>query len=163
MKFICLSGQSKFDMDWNLFLQNCFFYIKLLIIMLIRMFDVQYWKSNNICNTWKVKKWKTKNLNVVYLLEHINGLCKFNFSSKLCEKFLQSWWTGGCMPWKLKYYILRNRNYLPECFPNVFACEKNSCPAQLWLFHIICGSSAEPSFTAIVSACVNLALIFSIN
>ena len=28
---ICLSGHSKFDMDWNLFLQNCF-YIKLLII-----------------------------------------------------------------------------------------------------------------------------------
>ena len=48
--YVCLSGHSKFDMDWNLFLQNCF-YIKLLIIMFIRMFDVQYWKYNNICNS----------------------------------------------------------------------------------------------------------------
>ena len=79
---ICLSGHSKFDMDWNLFLQNCF-YIKLLIIMFIRMFDVQYWKSNNICNTWKIKKGKTKNLNVVYLLKCINGLCNFNFQFKI--------------------------------------------------------------------------------
>ena len=77
---IYLSDHSKFDMDWNLFLQNCF-YIKLRI-MFIRMFDVQYWKSNNICNTWKPKKGKTKNLNVVYLLKRINGLCNFNFYFK---------------------------------------------------------------------------------
>ena len=56
---ICISGHSKFDMDWNLFLQNCF-YIKLLVIIFIWMCDVQYWKSNNIGNTWKIK-----NLNVV--------------------------------------------------------------------------------------------------
>ena len=37
------------------FLQNCFC-IKLLIIMFIRMCAVQYWKSNNICNTWKIKE-----------------------------------------------------------------------------------------------------------
>ena len=41
-------------------LQNCF-YIKLLIIMFIRICDLQYWKINNICNTWKIKK-KLKNL-----------------------------------------------------------------------------------------------------
>ena len=79
---ICLSGHSKFDMDWNLSLQNCF-YIKLLIIMFIRMFDVQYWKYNNICNTWKIKKGKTKSLKVVYLLKRINGLCNFNFYFKI--------------------------------------------------------------------------------
>ena len=54
---ICLSGHSKFDMDWNPFLQNCF-YIKLLIIIFIRMFDVQYWQSNNICY---LKNKETKN------------------------------------------------------------------------------------------------------
>ena len=79
---ICLSSHSKSDMDWKLFLQNCI-YIKLLIIMFIGMFDVQYWKSNNICNTWKIKKGKTKNLNVVYLLKRINGLCNFNFYFKI--------------------------------------------------------------------------------
>ena len=51
--------------------------------MSIRMFDVQYWKRNNICNTWKIKKGKTKNLNVVYLLKRINGLCNFNFYFKI--------------------------------------------------------------------------------
>ena len=37
---ICISGHSKFEMDWILlfFLQNCF-YIRLLIIMFIRMCD----------------------------------------------------------------------------------------------------------------------------
>ena len=40
-------------------------------------------KSNNFCHTWKIKKGKTKNLNVVYLLKRINGLCNFNFTSKL--------------------------------------------------------------------------------
>ena len=75
---ICLSSHSKFDMDRNLFLQNCF-YIKLLVILFIKMFDVQYWKTNNICNNWKIKKGKPKNLNVVYLLKCINGLYNFNF------------------------------------------------------------------------------------
>ena len=46
-------------------------YIKLLIIMFIRMFDIQYWKCNNICNTWKIKKERTENLNVVYLLKRV--------------------------------------------------------------------------------------------
>ena len=54
------------------FLQH-YFYTTLLLIMFIRMFDVQYWKNNNICNTWKIKKQKTKNLEVVYLLKRING------------------------------------------------------------------------------------------
>ena len=79
---ICSSGRSKFDMDSNLFLQNCFCII-LLIIMFIRIFDIQYWKRNNICNTWKIKKGKTKNLNVVYLLKHINVLCNSNFYFKI--------------------------------------------------------------------------------
>ena len=39
----------------SFFLQNCFC-IKLLIIMFIRMCAVQYWKSNNICNSWKIKE-----------------------------------------------------------------------------------------------------------
>ena len=78
-----LSGQSNFDMDWNLFLPNCFHNFKLLIIMFIRMFDVQCWKSNNICNTWKIKKGKTKDLNMVYFLKRINELCNFNFSCKI--------------------------------------------------------------------------------
>ena len=39
----------------SFFLQNCF-YIKLLIIVFIRMCDVQYWKSSNIWNTWKIKE-----------------------------------------------------------------------------------------------------------
>ena len=34
--------------------QNCF-YIKLLMIIFIRMFGIQYWKCNNICSTWKIK------------------------------------------------------------------------------------------------------------
>ena len=38
---ICISEHAKFDMDWNLFFENRF-YIKLLIIMFSRMFDVQY-------------------------------------------------------------------------------------------------------------------------
>ena len=38
---IRISGHSKFNMDWNLFFQDCF-YITLLIIMFIRMFDIQY-------------------------------------------------------------------------------------------------------------------------
>ena len=33
-----------------------FFYIKLLIIMFMRICDVQYWKNNNIWNTWKIKE-----------------------------------------------------------------------------------------------------------
>ena len=70
------------------FSQNCF-YFKLLIIMFIRMFDVQYWNSNNIYNTWKRKKRKTKNLNVVYVLKRINGLCNLNFYFKIT--------------WQLKY------------------------------------------------------------
>ena len=36
------------------FFQDCF-YIILLIIMFIKMFDIQYWKSNNICNAWKIE------------------------------------------------------------------------------------------------------------
>ena len=55
---VCILGHCKFNMDWNLFfclLQNCF-YIKLLIIMFIRMCDVQYWKNNNIGNIWKIKE-----------------------------------------------------------------------------------------------------------
>ena len=62
--------------------KNCF-YIKLVIIMFIAMFDEQYWKSNNFCHTCKIKKGKTKNLNVVYLLKCINGLCNFNFNFKV--------------------------------------------------------------------------------
>ena len=53
---IGISGHSKFNMDWNLFLEDCF-YIKLLIIMFMGMFDnLQYLKN---------KERKTKNLNVV--------------------------------------------------------------------------------------------------
>ena len=55
----------------SFFFQDCF-YIKLLIIMVFRMFDIQYWKCNNICNTWKINKGKTKNLIVVFLIKHIN-------------------------------------------------------------------------------------------
>ena len=39
----------------SLFWKN-YFYIKLLIVMCIWVCDVQYWKSNNICNTWKIKE-----------------------------------------------------------------------------------------------------------
>ena len=52
--------------------QDCF-YITLLIIMSIRMSEIQYWKCYNICNTWKIKGRKTKNLNMVHLIKHING------------------------------------------------------------------------------------------
>ena len=90
---ICLSGHSKFDMDWKFFLQNCI-YIKMLIIMFIGMFDVQYWKSNNICNTWKIKKGKIKNLNLVYLLKHINGFSKIFNTPPLPQAGRR----GGCMP-----------------------------------------------------------------
>ena len=51
-------------MNWNLFFffsRNCF-YIKLLIIMFVKMFDIQYWKWNNTYHIWKIKKRKTKNL-----------------------------------------------------------------------------------------------------
>ena len=51
--------------------------------MFIRMFDVQYWKSNNIYNTWKIKKGKTKDLNVVYLLKRVMGYSILIFTSKL--------------------------------------------------------------------------------
>ena len=36
-------------------MENCF-YIKVLITMFIKMCGIQYWESNNICNTWKIKE-----------------------------------------------------------------------------------------------------------
>ena len=53
---LCISGHSKLDKDWDLFFLQNYFYIKLLIIMFITICDVQYWKSNSICNTWKIKE-----------------------------------------------------------------------------------------------------------
>ena len=38
---ICISGHSKFNIDWNLFFHDRF-YITLLIIMCIRMFNLRY-------------------------------------------------------------------------------------------------------------------------
>ena len=71
------------------FLQNCF-YIKLLIIMFIRMCDVQYWKSNNIWNTWKIKK-KLKISVTCHDLSFINTLQKPLKPSKKMFQF--SGWT----------------------------------------------------------------------
>ena len=82
--------------------QDCF-YIKLLIITFIGMFGIQYWKCNNICNTWKRKKEKLKILMwytyktyqwvflmhlkyiklVILKILFILGLCNFKFCFKI--------------------------------------------------------------------------------
>ena len=86
---IFISGHSKFDMDWNLFLQNCF-YIKLLIIMFIRMCDAQYWKISNICNTWKINE-KLKILMTCDDLPFINTTKKALKPSKKCFNSQDGW------------------------------------------------------------------------
>ena len=70
--FYMYTGYYKFNMDWNLFFSRSLYDI-LQIIIFIRMFDIQYWKCNSTCHIWKIKKGKTKNLNVVYSIKHING------------------------------------------------------------------------------------------
>ena len=35
--------------------------------LFIRIFDMQHWKYKDICNTWKINKGKTKNLNKTWL------------------------------------------------------------------------------------------------
>ena len=79
------------------FLQNCFC-IKLLIFMYIRMCDVQYWKSNNICNTWKIKE-KLKILITCDDLSFINTTQK---TLKPSQKLFQ--FPG----WMRKNFIPRN-------------------------------------------------------
>ena len=62
------------------------FYVKLVIIMFIRMFEIQYWKCNNICNTWKIEKGKTKNLNVGHLFFFIS-MRENSLQPRICLAF----------------------------------------------------------------------------
>ena len=50
------------------------------------MCDVQYWKSNNICNTWKIKK-KLKSLDLQWLVFHYHYAKNFRTFQK---RMLQS-------------------------------------------------------------------------
>ena len=66
------------------FLNNpCIF--KLLIIISISMFDMQYWKHNNVSNTWKISKnYKSycgllkKKYNWVIIMQPIHTFCILN-------------------------------------------------------------------------------------
>ena len=67
----CISGHSKFNMDWNLFfIQNSFTLHCWLLCLLGCLTYTQYWEYNNICNTWTIKKRKIqKSLRGMHLLK----------------------------------------------------------------------------------------------
>ena len=96
---ICISGHSNFYKDWNLFLQK-WFYIKLLIIVFIRMCDAPCWKSKNICNTWKIKE-KLK------ILMSCNDLFFINTTKKTLKPSKQNE-TFQFPGWMRKNFIARN-------------------------------------------------------
>ena len=70
----CMPGQHRFSKNWNLF-QNKLHISKLLTIIFIRMFDMQYWNSIDVCNTWKIEE-KLK------ILVWFNIVDLLHFSSK---------------------------------------------------------------------------------
>ena len=49
------------------------FFSRSLLYYILIIMRYEHWKCNNICNIGKIKKGKTENLNVVYLLKHIRG------------------------------------------------------------------------------------------
>ena len=113
---ICISGHSNFDKDWNLFLQK-WFYIKLLIIVFIRMCDAPCWKSNNICNTWKIKE-KLKILMTCDDLSFINTTQKILKPSpknvsipRMDEKKLHTWeFQLNCVSRNMRCKLLQKRS-----------------------------------------------------
>ena len=113
---ICISGHSNFDKDWNLFLQK-WFYIKLLIIVFIRMCDAPCWKSNNICNTWKIKE-KLKILRTCDNLSFINTTQKILKPSpknvsipRMDEKKLHTWeFQLNCVSRNMRCKLLQKRS-----------------------------------------------------
>ena len=123
---ICISGHSNFDKDWNLFLQK-WFYIKLLIIVFIRMCDAPCWKSNNICNTWKIKE-KLK------ILMSCNDLFFINTTKKTLKPSKQNE-TFQFPGWMRKNFIARNISWRvsaetwdASCFKKGLLEKNNSVP-----------------------------------
>ena len=86
----------------SLFWKN-YFYIKLLIVMCIWVCDVQYWKSNNICNTWKIKE-KLQILMTCDDLSFINNTQKTLKPSKKTFQFpgwMRKQFIPGNFSWKV--------------------------------------------------------------
>ena len=94
-----------------------YFYIKLLIVMCIWVCDVQYWKSNNICNTWKIKE-KLK------ILMTCDDLSFINTTQKTWKPFKK--WLNSQDGWeKTSYPGIPAEGYRAEtwdesCFKTVF-------------------------------------------
>ena len=126
---ICISGHSNFDKDWNLFLQK-WFYIKLLIIVFIRMCDAPCWKSKNICNTWKIKE-KLK------ILMSCNDLFFINTTKKTLKPSKQNE-TFQFPGWMRKNFIARNISWRvsaetwdASCFKKGLLEKKQQCSKLL--------------------------------
>ena len=126
---ICISGHSNFDKDWNLFLQK-WFYIKLLIIVFIRMCDAPCWESNNICNTWKIKE-KLK------ILMSCNDLFFINTTKKTLKPSKQNE-TFQFPGWMRKNFIARNISWRvsaetwdASCFKKGLLEKKQQCSKLL--------------------------------
>ena len=52
--FICISVHHKFDKTWNLFSEKKTSLRKPADIYVYYYVDIQCWKTNNICSTWKI-------------------------------------------------------------------------------------------------------------
>ena len=108
------------------FLQNCF-YIKLLISMFIRMCDAQYWKSNNICNTWKIKE-KLKILMTCNDLSFINTTQKTLKPSKKMFQF-PGWMRKNFIPVNFSWRV-STETWDASCFKKGLL-EKQQCSKHL--------------------------------
>ena len=88
--------------------------------MFIRMFDVQYWKSNNICNTWKIKE-KLKILMTCDALPFINT-CKpskkmFQFPGWMRKNFIRGNFSRrvSAETWDASCFKTRSTGKTTEC------------------------------------------------
>ena len=106
------------------FLQNCS-YIKLLISMFIRMCDVQYWKTNNICNTWKIKK-KLKILMTCNDLSFINTTQKTLKPSKKMFQF-PGWMRKNFIPVNFSWRV-STETWDASCFKKGLLEKQQSVP-----------------------------------
>ena len=115
------------SMKWGslFFFRNCF-YIKLLIIMFIRMCDVQYWKSN-VSNTWEIKE-KLKILMTWNDLPFINTMQKTLKPFKKKFQF-RGWVRKNFIPRNFKLKCIgRNKTWDISCFKKDLLEKQQSAP-----------------------------------
>ena len=134
----------------GIFFQNKLHISKLLTIIFISMFDMQYWNSIDVCNTWKIKEklkilvWfnivdllhfsskfpdppKIRNMKIPLQYENFLTLPSISFSKILNP--LSFCREERCMPWKVGYFpiyvlrlVLEHSIQLTTIYPNYFHC-----------------------------------------